>query len=35
MKMTSSDIQNTVLFCVGDFKTCAIFRRKCAAQHNT
>jgi hypothetical protein len=33
--MTSSDIQNTVLFCVGNFQACAIFRRKCVMQPNT
>jgi hypothetical protein len=27
MKMTSTDIQKTVLYCVGTFEKCEIFRR--------
>jgi hypothetical protein len=34
MKMTSSDIQNTVLFCAGNYATCVIFRRRSSARQN-
>ncbi|MDY0261430.1 MULTISPECIES: hypothetical protein [Syntrophotalea] len=27
MKMTSSDIQKTVLFCAGNYQDCEIFKR--------
>jgi len=29
MKMTSSNIQKTVLYCVSDFKSCEIYKRLC------